>query len=142
MNKIMKNMKNEEGFTLIELLVVIIIIGILAAIAIPVFLNQRQKANDAAVDSDMVNVVTVVISELIDNPNATSIINYDTSGSTVDEGYVTDVLFINIDGKEVPVFLSEGVNVDVTGDASGFTVSAYSDNGSKYRVSTPLVKTR
>ncbi len=57
----------EQGFTLIELLVVIIIIGILAAIAIPAFLNQREKAWASQVESDLKNAAIAAESYAVDN---------------------------------------------------------------------------
>ena len=75
--------ENESGFTLIELLVVIIIIGILAAIAIPTFLNQRKKGWDSAMKSALKNAATAQESYFTDNSAYTT----DVNGALRSEGF-------------------------------------------------------
>jgi type IV pilus assembly protein PilA len=60
-------MKNKKGFTLIELLIVVVIIGILAAIAIPKFSNTKEKAYVAAMKSDLRNLATAEEGYFADN---------------------------------------------------------------------------
>ena len=76
--------ENEQGFTLIELLVVMIIIGILAAIAIPVFLNQRKNAVDSSVKSDLRTIANEMESYFTDQEKyPASVTQAGGSGTTV-----------------------------------------------------------
>ena len=61
--------KNDEGFTLIELLVVVVIIGVLVAIAVPVYLNYRQGAADKSAQSDVRGAISAIEQFYTENGN-------------------------------------------------------------------------
>ena len=72
LHKLRDRAAGEKGFTLIELLVVILIIGILAAIALPAFLNQREKAQDSDAKSDARTAQTAMETWYTDEQNYTA----------------------------------------------------------------------
>jgi type IV pilus assembly protein PilA len=79
--------RGDGGFTLVEMLTVILVLGVLAAIAIPVFLAQRGKAHDTATKRDLVEVAKLVTAEFLEHgvPPTVQIVgaDYEVNGQVV-----------------------------------------------------------
>jgi type IV pilus assembly protein PilA len=119
----------QEGFTLIELLVVILIIGILAAVAIPAFLSQRGKGQDANVKSD-INSAQTAEESYSTNSNSPGYVAAN-SGSDAALTGVEPTLKNAIEG-------TEALTVTVSGPAAApnaYTITANSPSGVNYSLS-------
>src|SRR3954470_16075294 len=114
-----------KGFTLIELLIVVVIIGILAAIAIPKFANTKEKAYIAAMKSDLRNLVTAeeaYFSDSVKYTNTITQLNYKpstgvwTPSITVGAGFWTaSTTHTQVTGKSCEVAINTGNTLAPTG---------------------------
>jgi type IV pilus assembly protein PilA len=123
--------QRDDGFTLIELLVVVVIIGVLVAIAVPVYLNYRKGAADKSAQSDVRGAVTAVEQFYTDNGN-----NYPKTDTATNDGTATgaeSITLAPITGTATStqvITLSDKTQLGFVNTGTGYLICATSTGGS------------
>ena len=112
--------QKRKGFTLIELLIVVVIIGILAAIAIPKFASTKEKAYIAAMKSDLRNIATVQEGWFADNMEYTNMAASNVGGAPSADG---DTDFIPSVGVTIAATADAGLGWSAEAEHSGTTAT-------------------
>ena len=128
----LRNKKADEGFTLIELLVVVVIIGVLVAIAVPVYLNYRKGAADKSAQSDVRGAISAIEQFYTDNGNQYPVTDSASNNGATPKAKIELALATGTATTQT-ITLSDKTQLGFVNKTSSYVVCAHNIGGTEDR---------